>query len=164
MGGGAAIQSYLNRLEKREAQGDLMKFHKGKCKILLGKNHPMQHFRLEAGCLKSSFAEKDLGVLMYSKLSVSQQCALLIEKASGILEYIRKSTVISLRGVVFPLYSVPQLESWVPFRWICSLKFSDLTLFFYCRVTVVLAPAWPQDVFYGKKSSVFLPAHTGRLV
>lgn len=110
MGGCAAMQSYLNRLEKREAQRHLMKFQKGKCKILLGRDHPIQHFRLEVDCLKSSFAEKDLGVLMYSKLSMSQQHALLIKKASGILECIRKSTAISLRGVVPPLYLAPLLE------------------------------------------------------
>lgn len=35
---------------------------------------------------------------------------------------------------------------------------------FIGRMMVVLAPAWPQDVFYGEKSSVFMPIHRGPLV
>lgn len=35
---------------------------------------------------------------------------------------------------------------------------------FIGRGRVVFAPGWPQDVFYGKRSSVFMPVHTGSLV
>ncbi|KAK4820705.1 hypothetical protein QYF61_003625 [Mycteria americana] len=51
-----------------------MKLNKGKCKALhLGRNNPMYWYRLGTGCLESSFAEKDLGVILDNKLNMSQQ-------------------------------------------------------------------------------------------
>lgn len=42
----------------------------GKCKAPhLRRNNPEQHYRLDTNCLESSFAEKDLEVLVVSKLS-----------------------------------------------------------------------------------------------
>ncbi|KAK4817725.1 hypothetical protein QYF61_026479 [Mycteria americana] len=53
------VQRDLNRLEKWEGR-NVMKF-KGKHKALhLGRNNPMQQYRLEANRLESGFAEKDL--------------------------------------------------------------------------------------------------------
>ena len=46
----------------RSADKNLMKFNKGKCKVLpLGRNNPMQHYMLGADWLQNSFVEKDLG-------------------------------------------------------------------------------------------------------
>ena len=40
--------------------GNLMKFSKGKCKVLhLGKNNPMHQYMLGASQLEGSLAEKD---------------------------------------------------------------------------------------------------------
>ncbi|GAB0204001.1 mitochondrial enolase superfamily member 1 [Grus japonensis] len=59
--GGAAIQRDLNRLDKW-ADRNLMKFNKGKCKVLhLGRNNPLHKYMLVATHLESSFSEKDLG-------------------------------------------------------------------------------------------------------
>ena len=67
-----AYQKAFNRLEKW-ANRNFMKFNKGKCKFLnLGRNIPFRQRRLEASWLESSFAEKVLGVLVDTKLTISQ--------------------------------------------------------------------------------------------
>ncbi|TRZ08804.1 hypothetical protein HGM15179_018304 [Zosterops borbonicus] len=55
--------------------------------------------------LESSAVEKDLGVLVEKKLSMSQQHILVSKKANGILGCIRKSIVSRSREVILPLYS-----------------------------------------------------------
>ncbi|KAJ7406735.1 hypothetical protein WISP_131879 [Willisornis vidua] len=83
-----------------------------------GKNNPLHHHRLGANILQSSSVEKDLWVLMDNKLSMSQQCAPVAKKVTGILGCIRKSIASRLREVILPLYSAlvwPCLECCVQF-------------------------------------------------
>jgi len=65
--------------------------------------------------------ERDLGVLVDDKLTMSQQCALVAKKASGILGYIKKSMASRSRedllcpseapsGVLCPVLCSPAQE------------------------------------------------------
>ncbi|GAB0185518.1 mitochondrial enolase superfamily member 1 [Grus japonensis] len=103
--GCAAIQRDVDRLESW-AERNLKKFNKGQCRVLhLGRNNPQHQYRLGVDLLGSSTAEKDLGVLVDNKLSMSQQCALVAKKANGILGCTEKSMASRLREILLPLYS-----------------------------------------------------------
>jgi len=103
--GCVAIQRDLDRLESW-AQRNLMKFNKGKCRVLhLGRNNPVHQYRLRADLLESSSVERNLGVLMDDRLTMSHQYALVAMKASALRECGKRSVASRSREVLLSLYS-----------------------------------------------------------
>ncbi|KAM9627508.1 uncharacterized protein ACIBXB_017354 isoform 1-T6 [Morphnus guianensis] len=120
--GGAAdmleVPLYGSRLEKW-ADKHALQFKKGKRIVLhLERNNLMYQYVLGNDWLESSLAEKDLGVLVDTKLNMSQQRALAAKRVNGILGCIRRSVASRSTEVILPLYSAlvrPHLECCVQF-------------------------------------------------
>ena len=102
--GCAAIPWDLDRLESW-AERNLMKFNNNECRVLnAGRNNPLHQYRLRVDLLENSSVERDLGVLVGNKLTLSQQCVLAAKKAKGALGCIKTIVASRSREVLLPLY------------------------------------------------------------
>ena len=81
-----------------------MRFKKRKCRVLhLGRNNCEYQYRLGHDLLERRFEEKDQGVLVDDRLAMSQRCALVAKKASGIVGFIKRSMASKSMEVILPL-------------------------------------------------------------
>ncbi|KAK4824025.1 hypothetical protein QYF61_009616 [Mycteria americana] len=116
--GQEALQRDPGRLE-HWAMINGMKFNKLKCQILhLGQSNARHKYKLGEEWLESSPAERDLGLLVNSRLSMSQQCALAAKRANRTLGCIKHSITSRSKEVIILLYSAlvrPHLEYCVQF-------------------------------------------------
>ncbi|TRZ26223.1 hypothetical protein HGM15179_000835 [Zosterops borbonicus] len=110
---------------------ELSEINNSKCSLLpLARNNPMGQHRLRAELLGSSSVEKDLGMLVDTKLSLSQQCVLVAKKANGILGCIRKSIGSRLReGILHCQLAVLLTLSFIFSNWSLVTLFTKGLLF-----------------------------------
>ncbi|KAK4815856.1 hypothetical protein QYF61_009024 [Mycteria americana] len=102
--GRATLQEDLDRLEE-SANKNFMKFNKDTCKVLhLGNHNPGGQHRLGSTQLGSSSVERDLGVLVDSKLNMNS--AAVAKKVNRMLGCINKGITSRDKEVSTPLYSV----------------------------------------------------------
>ncbi|XP_040978862.1 uncharacterized protein LOC121233232 isoform X2 [Aquila chrysaetos chrysaetos] len=105
----AILQRDQDWLEER-ASKNCMKFNKDKCKVLhLGQHNQRAQYRLGPVWLGISIAERDLGVLVDTKVTMSQQCPPAATKAHRILGCIHRGRD---RDGIIPLYSCLSSCTW----------------------------------------------------
>ncbi|KAJ7418845.1 hypothetical protein WISP_57329 [Willisornis vidua] len=78
--------------------------HKATCHVLcFGHHNPMQHYKPGEEWQERCLAEKDLWVLIDSRLNMDHRCVQVAKKASGILACISNS--VASKKVIVPWYS-----------------------------------------------------------
>ncbi|CAM5109435.1 unnamed protein product [Eretmochelys imbricata] len=96
-----------------------MKFNSEKCKVMhLGINNKNFSYKLGTHQLEVTEEEKDLGVLVDHRMTMSRQCDMAMKKANAVLGCIRRGISSRDKEVLVPLYKAlvrPHLEYCVQF-------------------------------------------------
>ncbi|CAM4680127.1 unnamed protein product [Lepidochelys kempii] len=96
-----------------------MKFNSEKCKVMhLGINNKNFSYKLGTHQLEVTEEEKDLGVLVDHRMTMSRQCDVAVKKVNAVLGCIRRGISSRDKEVLVPLYKAlvrPHLEYCVQF-------------------------------------------------
>ena len=99
-----AIQRDLDKV-KKWACVNITRFNKAKYRVLyVGQDNSPYSYTLEDEGIESSLEEKDLGVLVNEKLSMTQQHVLAAQKASHMLGCFKRIVASRSRDMVLALY------------------------------------------------------------
>lgn len=117
-----AIRLDLLSLEKWSEDWQ-MQFNADKCSVIhLGHSNPCNEYRLYEKAIKSSDAERDLGVIIDKSLKFSEQCNRVASTANATLGLIKRNIVSRNKDIITKLYKAlvrPKLEycvqAWRPF-------------------------------------------------
>ncbi|CAM5165853.1 unnamed protein product, partial [Natator depressus] len=108
-----------------------MKFNSEKCKVMqLGINNKNFCYKLGTHHLKVTEEEKDLGVLIDHRMTMSHQCEMAVKKANAVLGCIRRGISSRDKEVLVALYKAlvrPHLEYCVQF-WSSMFKKDEFKL------------------------------------
>ena len=100
-----------------------MKFNVEKCAVVhVGRNNKQFSYELGANTVKTSAAERDLGVIVDNNFKCSEQCRIAASAANRILGLIRRTIECKSKDTVVRLYKAlvrPRLEyciqAWCPY-------------------------------------------------
>ena len=144
----------LDRLE-HWAMINGMKFNKSKCHILhLERSNTGNKYKLGEEWLESSPAERHLGVLVNSRLNMSQQCALAAKRANRILGCIKHSITSQSKEVIILLYSVLMLVKCLKVE-----STSELVLLLFSDILALSEKGcWTKQIFLAQFGSLIFCA------
>ncbi|CAM4553252.1 unnamed protein product [Caretta caretta] len=101
------------------SNSNMMKFNSEKCKVMhLGINNKNFSYKLGTHQSEVMEEEKDLGVLVDHRMTMSHQCDMAVKKANAVLGCIRRGISCRDKEVLVPLYKAlvrPHLEYCVQF-------------------------------------------------
>ncbi|CAM5166280.1 unnamed protein product [Natator depressus] len=108
-----------------------MKFNSEECKVIrLGTNNKNFRYKLGTHQLEIMEEEKDLGVLVDHRMTMSHQCDMAVKKDNAVLGCIRRGISSRDKEVLVPLYKAlvrPHLEYCVQF-WSSTFKKDEFKL------------------------------------
>ena len=116
------LQRDLDRLNEWSQQWQ-MQFNVDKCSVIhLGHKNKQYNYKLGDKELKKSVKEKDLGVVVDSKMKFSEQCSVAVKSANSTLGMIRRHIKSRQKNIIVQLYKAlvrPKLEycvqAWCPY-------------------------------------------------
>ncbi|XP_059576183.1 uncharacterized protein LOC132247417 [Alligator mississippiensis] len=116
--GGERLQKDLDRVQGW-ANKNKMHFNTDKCRVLhLGRSNQQHTYKMGNSLVESTEAERDLEVIIDSKMNMGQQYEVTVGRANRTLSCIHRCISSRAKEVILPLYATlvsPQLEYCVQF-------------------------------------------------